>query len=214
MTEARIGRGLIEASAANKVRSQMANDPIIQFQHWFTEAQRARIRLPEAMALGTADAQGRPAVRFVLLKSADERGFVFFTNAGSRKGAELRENPRASLAFYWDEILRQVRVDGRVEPVAPAEVDAYWMTRPRESQLAALASRQSATLTSHAQLLGRWEALRHRYRGKDVPRPAGWVGYRVVPEAIEFWTHRDHRLHERELFVRTRGGWKRKLLQP
>ena len=207
-------RGLIDASAANKLRTQMANDPFIQFQHWFAEAQRAGIRLPEALALATADAQGWPSVRFVLLKSADERGFVFFTNAGSRKGGELRDNPRASLAFYWDEILKQVRVDGGVEMVAPSEVDTYWTTRPRESQLAARASRQSATLASHAQLLARWEVLRHRYRDKDVPRPAGWVGYRLVPDAIEFWTHRDHRLHERELFVRTRGGWKCKLLQP
>ncbi len=192
----------------------MANDPFIQFQHWFTEAQRAGIRLPESMALATADARGRPSVRFVLLKSADERGFVFFTNASSRKGLELRDNPRASLAFYWDEILKQVRVDGRVELAAPAEVDAYWATRPRESQLAARASRQSATIKSHAELLARWEALRHRYRDRDIPRPAGWIGYRVVPDAIEFWTHRDHRLHERELYVRTRSGWRRKLLQP
>ncbi len=192
----------------------VTNDPFIQFQHWFTAARRAGIRLPEAMALATADAQGRPAVRFVLLKSADERGFVFFTNAGSRKGGELQANPRASLAFYWDEILKQVRADGRVEMVAPSEVDAYWTTRPRESQLAARASRQSAPLKSHAELLKRWETLRHRYHGKDVPRPAGWVGYRIVPDTIEFWTHRDHRLHERELFVRTRRGWKRTLLQP
>jgi len=192
----------------------MPGDPFIQFQHWFTDAQRAGIRLPEAMALATADARGRPSVRFVLLKSADERGFVFFTNAGSRKGAELRGNPRASLAFYWDALLKQVRVDGRVELVAPVEVDAYWTTRPRESQLAARASRQSATLKSHAELLARWERLRSRYRDQDIPRPAGWVGYRVVPDAIEFWTHRDHRLHERELFVRTQRGWKRKLLQP
>jgi pyridoxamine 5'-phosphate oxidase len=192
----------------------MAGDPFIQFQHWFTEAQRAGIRLPEAMALATADAHRQPSVRFVLLKSADERGFVFFTNVQSRKGSELRDNPRASLAFYWDTLLKQVRVDGRVELVAAAEVDAYWATRPRESQLAARASRQSATIKSHAELLARWEALRRRYRGKDVPRPAGWVGYRVVPDTIEFWTHRDHRLHERELFVRTRRGWKRTLLQP
>jgi pyridoxamine 5'-phosphate oxidase len=192
----------------------MKRDPFILFQHWFGAARRAGIRLPEAMALATADARGRPSVRFVLLKGADERGFVFFTNAGSRKGRELRANPRASLAFYWDELLKQVRVDGRVESVAPVEVDAYWTTRPRESQLAARASRQSASLTSRAQLLARWEALRHRYRDDDIPRPAGWVGYRLVPDAIEFWTHRDHRLHERELFVRTRGGWKRTLLQP
>jgi pyridoxamine 5'-phosphate oxidase len=192
----------------------MAGDPFIQFQHWFGDAQRAGIRLPEAMAVATADARGRPSVRFVLLKSADERGFVFFTNAGSRKGAELRGNPRASLAFYWDALLKQVRVDGRVELVAPVEVDAYWRTRPRESQLAARASRQSATLKSHAELLARWERQRSRYRDQDIPRPAGWVGYRVVPDAIEFWTHRDHRLHERELFTRGRRGWTRKLLQP
>jgi len=192
----------------------MRHDPFIQFQHWFTAARRAGIRLPEATALATADARGRPAVRFVLLKGADVRGFVFFTNASSRKGRELRDNPRASLAFHWDALLKQVRVDGHVEPVAPAEVDAYWTTRPRESQLAARVSRQSARLTSRAQLLARWQSLRHRYRGKDVPRPAGWVGYRVVPDTIEFWTHRDHRLHERELFVRTRRGWKRTLLQP
>src|SRR5512136_1674591 len=138
----------------------MAGDPFIQFQHWFTAAQRAGIRLPEAVALATADARGRPSVRFVLLKSADERGFVFFTNVSSRKGAELRGNPRASLAFYWDALLKQVRVDGRVELVAPVEVDAYWATRPRESQLAARTSRQSATLKSHAELLARWEKLR------------------------------------------------------
>jgi pyridoxamine 5'-phosphate oxidase len=192
----------------------MPDDPFIRFQHWFAAAQRAGIRLPEAMALATADAQRRPSVRFVLLKGADERGFVFFTNANSRKGRELGANPRASLAFYWDEILKQVRADGRVELVAAAEVDAYWMTRPRESQLAARASRQSAPLTSHTQLHSRWEALRHRYRGHDVPRPRHWAGYRLVPDTIEFWTHRDHRLHERELFVRTRHGWKRKLLQP
>ena len=215
MTEPRdLCAGLIHASAVNMVRPEMADDPFIQFQHWFSEAQHAGIRLPEAMALATADAQGRPSVRFVLLKGADDRGFVFFTNAGSRKGAELRDNPRASLAFYWDEILKQVRIDGRVELVAPSEVDAYWTTRPRESQLAARASRQSAPIKSHAELLARWETLRHKYRGKDVPRPTGWLGYRVVPDAIEFWTHRDHRLHERELFVRTRRGWKRALLQP
>jgi pyridoxamine 5'-phosphate oxidase len=205
---------LIEAPVVNKVRSRMTADPIVQFQHWFTDAQRAGIRLPESMALATADAMGRPSVRFVLLKSVDERGFVFFTNAHSRKGRELRDNPRASLAFYWDALLRQVRAEGRIEPVAPAEVDAYWTTRPRESQLAARASRQSATLASRAQLLARWETLRHKYRDKDIPRPVGWVGYRLLPDAIEFWTHRDHRLHERELFTRTRGGWKRTLLQP
>lgn len=193
----------------------MTDDPFIAFGHWFAEAQRAGAPLPESMALATADAEGRPSVRVVLLKGFDERGFVFFTNARSRKGQELEQNPRASLAFHWSALGKQVRIDGRVEPVAAAEVDAYWVTRPRESQLAAIASRQSAALASRAQLIARWEALRHRYRGKDIPRPHGWTGFRVVPESIEFWTHQDHRLHHRELFVRRRrGGWKRVLLQP
>jgi pyridoxamine 5'-phosphate oxidase len=192
----------------------MAVDPFIQFNHWFAEAQNAGIRSPETMALATEGRDGQPAVRFVLLKGADERGFVFFTNARSRKGRELRAAPRASLAFYWDALGRQVRIDGRVEPVAAVEVDAYWSTRPRESQLAAAASHQSAPLASRAHLVARWEALRHKYRGQEVPRPRSWTGYRVVADAIEFWIHRDHRLHERELFVRTRRGWKRVLLQP
>ncbi len=189
-------------------------DPLIQFQHWFTEAERAGVPQPEAMALATANAEGRPTVRFVLLKGADERGFVFFTNTGSRKGRELRDNPRAGLVFYWQPLGKQVRIDGRVEPVSPVEVDAYWITRPRESQLGAIASRQSAQLRSRAWLIARWEKLRHKYHGKDIPRPRGWTGFRVVPEEIEFWTLRDHRLHDRELFVRTRRGWKRALLQP
>jgi pyridoxamine 5'-phosphate oxidase len=192
----------------------MVGDPLIRFQHWFTEAERAGVPQPEAMALATVDREGQPTVRFVLLKSADERGFVFFTNARSRKGKELHDNPRAALVFYWNPLGRQVRIDGRVEPVSPVEVDAYWVTRPRESQLAAIASRQSAQLSSHASLLARWEKLRHKYRGRNIPRPRHWTGFRVVPEMIEFWTHRDHRLHERELFVRTRRGWKRTLLQP
>ncbi len=192
----------------------MADDPILRFRHWFTDAQHAGIRLPETMALATADAAGRPSVRFVLLKGVDEHGFVFFTNARSRKGAELHANPHAALAFHWDAIGRQVRVDGRVEPVTEGDVDAYWRTRPRDSQLAARASRQSARLASHAVLQARWEALRRRYAGTDVPRPPHWTGYRIVPDTIEFWTQRDHRLHERERFTRTRRGWRSTLLQP
>lgn len=164
--------------------------------------------------MATADKRGRPSVRFVLLKQGDDRGFVFFTNAGSRKGRELRANPRAAAAIYWDALGKQVRIEGRIEEVAPSEADAYWITRPRASQLAALASQQSATLASRGELLARWRTLRRRYRGQPVPRPVGWTGFRIVPDAIEFWIHQNHRLHRRELFVRTRSGWKRKLLQP
>jgi pyridoxamine 5'-phosphate oxidase len=170
--------------------------------------------LPEAVALATADPSGRPSARIVLLKHADEDGFVFYTNTLSRKGAELAANPRAALAFHWSPLRKQVRVEGRIEPVSQAEADAYWATRPRASCLAALASRQSRPLASRAALLARWRDLRDRHRGKPIPRPRWWSGYRLAPEAIEFWTHREHRLHDRELFTRSRRGWKRALLQP
>jgi pyridoxamine 5'-phosphate oxidase len=192
----------------------MTNDPLARFRVWFNQAQRAGAQLPEAMALATADARGRPAVRFVLLKQADARGFVFFTNARSRKGRELRANPRASAAIYWYQLGKQVRIEGPIEPLSVAEADAYWVTRPRASQLAALASRQSATLASRRVLVQRWNALNRRYRGRPIPRPRGWTGFRIVPDAVEFWTHHEHRLHDRELFVRTRRGWRREWLQP
>jgi pyridoxamine 5'-phosphate oxidase len=170
--------------------------------------------LPEAMALATATRRGAPSVRFVLLKAADARGFVFFTSATSPKGRDLDQNPRAAVTFYWNPIGKQVRIEGRVERVSPDEADRYWATRPRASQLAALASRQSAHLPRRASLEARWRRLRRQYRGQPVPRPPTWTGFRVVPGSIEFWTHREHRLHHRELFVRTRRGWRRLLLQP
>jgi pyridoxamine 5'-phosphate oxidase len=177
-------------------------------------ARRAGATLPEAMALATVSRRGRPSARFVLLKGADDRGVVFFTDARSRKGADLAARPRAAVALHWCETGKQVRVTGRVVPVTAAEADAYWETRPRESRLAASASHQSAPLANRATLLRRWTALRRRYQGQPIPRPPKWTGFRIVPEAIEFWTHRAHRLHERELFVRTRRGWRRTLLQP
>jgi pyridoxamine 5'-phosphate oxidase len=192
----------------------MTADPIAQFRRWYAAAERARIHLPDAMALATADRRGRPSVRFVLLKGVGPDGFVFFTDGRSRKGDELARNPRAAFAFYWDEIGKQVRVEGKVVPVGAAEADAYWITRPRESRLAALVSRQGATLASHAVLLRRWRAFRRRYTGRDVPRPPMWSGYRIVPSIIEFWTRGEHRLHHRERFRRGRRGWTRRLLQP
>jgi pyridoxamine 5'-phosphate oxidase len=193
----------------------MAADPVARFRRWFAEARRARIPLAETMALATADAAGRPSVRFVLLKQADRHGFVFFTDGRSRKGRELRRRRRAAAAFYWHPIGKQVRVAGRVEEVSAAEADAYWKTRPRASRFAALASTQSAPLASRAALLARWKALGRRYDTADaIPRPREWTGFRIIPEAIEFWTRGDDRLHQRELFVRTRSGWTRTLLQP
>lgn len=189
-------------------------DPIARFRRWFATARSAGIKQPDAMTLATADSAGRPAARMVLLKGADQRGFVFYTNRRSRKGRELAGNPRAALVLHWDPIGKQVRIEGPVQPVSEAEADAYWVTRPRASQLGALASDQSEPVASRAELMARYRTLDRTYRDRPIPRPPHWTGYRVLPQLIEFWTHRDHRLHDRELFTKTRGGWKRTRLQP
>jgi pyridoxamine 5'-phosphate oxidase len=194
--------------------TQRAHDPIAKFIRWLGEARRAGIPNYEAIALATATCSGRVSVRFVLLKGVDERGFVFFTDTRSRKGRESRDNPRASFAQYWQLKGRQIRVEGLVEEVTPAEADAYWSTRPRQSQLAASASYQSATLGSRAELLARFVGLARKFRGRKVPRPPYWSGFRVRPESIEFWTHRQHRLHDREIYLRRGRAWRRYLLQP
>jgi pyridoxamine 5'-phosphate oxidase len=191
-----------------------SHDPIVKFMRWLNEARRLGIPNYEAMALATAGRNGNAAVRFVLLKGIDDGGFVFFTDARSRKGRELRSNPRASLALYWQPRGRQVRVEGRVKEVSPQEADVYWATRPRQSQLAASASYQSARLHSRAELLGRYSRLARKLRGREVPRPSWWTGFRVRPEVIEFWIHREHRLHDREIYQRRGRQWRRNLLQP
>jgi pyridoxamine 5'-phosphate oxidase len=189
-------------------------DPIVKFEQWYAAAARAGIPLHDAMALATAGRDGTPSVRFVLLKAVDARGFVFFTDGRSRKGRELAARPRAAFVFYWDGIAKQVRVEGRIERVTAAEADAYWETRPRNSRLAAASSTQSAPMPSQEWLLARWHRLRRQLVGRPVPRPRDWLGYRVVPEVIEFWKRGAHRLHRREHWRRTRGGWRRTLLQP
>ena len=192
----------------------MRHDPIAKFIRWLDDARRLEIPNYEAMALATAARGAGTSVRFVLLKGIDERGFVFFTDARSRKGRELRGNPRAALALYWQPNGRQVRIEGRVQEVAPAEADGYWSTRPRQSQLAAAVSHQSARLRSRAELMARLARLAKTLRGRDVPRPREWTGFRVRPDTVEFWTHREHRLHQREIYVRQGRGWRRELLQP
>jgi pyridoxamine 5'-phosphate oxidase len=194
--------------------AQRSHDPIAKFIRWLNDARRLGIQNYEAMALATAARGGKTAVRFVLLKTIDARGFVFFTDARSRKGRELQGNPRASLALYWQPKGRQVRVDGRVREVTAYEADVYWTTRPRQSQLAASASYQSARLHSRAELLGRYTQLAGKLRGREVPRPSWWTGFRIRPDVIEFWTHREHRLHDREIYVRRGREWRRSLLQP
>ena len=193
----------------------MAADPHALFEEWLAEARLAEPDLPEAVALATADAAGAPSLRMVLLKGHDDRGFVFYTNSRSRKGAELAANPQAALLFYWKSLRRQVRIEGRVEPVTDAEADAYFATRARESQLGAWASDQSQPMPRRADFEGRYQALAEQYRDADVPRPPHWWGYRVAPERIEFWTDRAHRLHDRRLFVRdAAGAWTESLLYP
>jgi len=193
----------------------MATDPHALFEEWFAEARLAEPDLPEAAGLATADASGAPSVRMVLLKGHDERGFVFYTNSRSRKGDELAANARAALLFYWKSLRRQVRIEGPIEPVTDSEADAYFATRARESQLGAWASDQSQPMPDRAAFEARYAALADQYRDRDVPRPPHWWGYRVMPERIEFWTDRVHRLHDRRLFVRdSAGGWTESLLYP
>src|SRR5260370_12153750 len=196
------------------VMTVRGHDPIGKFIRWLEEVLRMRITTYEAMAVATASRIGKASVRFVLLKGIDQRGFVFFTDARSRKGRELRDNPYASLAFYWQPKSRQIRVDGRVEEVTPAEADAYWTTRPRQSRLAASASRQGARMRSPAELLARSTRLARKFRGVEVPPPPCWTGFRLRPDAIEFWTHREHRLPDRQLYLRHGRAWRRDLLQP
>ncbi|MGZ8310770.1 MAG: pyridoxamine 5'-phosphate oxidase [Allosphingosinicella sp.] len=192
----------------------MATDPHALFETWFAEARLAEPELPEAVALATADAAGQPSLRMVLLKGHDERGFVFYTNSRSRKGAELAANPQAALLFHWKSLRRQVRVEGPVEPVDAAEADAYFATRGRDSQLGAWASDQSQPLDRRATFEARFHDLAARYDEQEVPRPPHWWGYRIASERIEFWTDRAHRLHERRLFALTADGWAESLLYP
>ena len=186
-------------------RSDLASDPLEQFRRWFAEA-GAAVEVPEAMALATAAADGAPSVRMVLLKGFDERGLVFYSHHTSRKGRELDANPQAALLFHWSPLGRQVRVEGRIEDVSPEESDAYFATRPRGAQLGALASRQSEPLESRAELEERLAEVEGELGEGPVPRPPTWGGFRLVPEAWEFWQHRASRLHDRFRYVRNRGG--------
>jgi pyridoxamine 5'-phosphate oxidase len=192
----------------------MAEDPHALFESWLAEARLSEPNDPGAMALATADAEGRPSARMILLKGHDARGFVFNTNADSRKGGELAVNPRAALLFHWKSLRRQVRVEGAAEPVTEAEADAYFATRARESRLGAWASDQSRPLDRRETFEARYEEMLARFEGGEVPRPPRWCGWRVVPERIEFWSDRAFRLHERRLFTRNGDGWDEGLLYP
>ncbi|MGH9459065.1 MAG: pyridoxamine 5'-phosphate oxidase [Thermoanaerobaculia bacterium] len=182
-------------------------DPVRQFERWFHDAVEAKHLLPEGMTLATADRNGQPSARVVLLKGFDEHGFVFFTNYRSRKCRDLEENPRAALCFWWPLVARQVRIEGTTAPTSAAESDAYFATRPRGSQIGAWASDQSSTIGDRAILEERAEEIARRWEGQPIPRPAHWGGWRLVPEAFEFWENRDDRLHDRFRYTRVPDGW-------
>ena len=193
----------------------MNPDPFVQFEMWFEEARASEPTLPEAVALATATRDGQPSVRMVLVKQCDRDGFVFFTNLESRKADELAENPRAALLFHWKSLIRQVRIEGRVEAVSDEVSKAYFDSRPRGSRLSAWASPQSEAIPDRAFLEDRVAELDRKYPEDDMPLPHFWGGYRVVPDRFEFWVNRDDRLHDRFLYVRQGdGAWQRALLAP
>lgn len=195
-----------------------ANDPIGLFNSWYAEAAKAEASLPDAVALATADAAGRPSVRMVLLKGADARGFVFYTNVESRKGEELAARPQAALCFHWKSLLRQVRVEGTVARVGDDEADAYFASRARASQIGAWASKQSRPMAGRFEFERRIAQFTAKHAIGAVPRPEFWTGYRIVPDVIEFWQDRRFRLHDRIVYRRAQmefgEGWTTERLYP
>lgn len=195
---------------------EAAEDPFSLFASWLKEAEASEPADPNAMAVATVDAEGLPNVRMILLKGADGRGFVFYTNCGSAKGLELTANPKAALLFYWKSLHRQVRMRGPIAPVTDAEADAYFATRSRESRIGAWASDQSRSVESREALDARYQARVKEFDGRDVPRPPYWHGYRLVPLEIEFWVGGEHRLHDRFVFRRASATapWTKTRLYP
>jgi pyridoxamine 5'-phosphate oxidase len=205
-----------EYAHARLDEADVSHDPFVEFARWFAEAQAAQAADANAMTLATATADGAPSARIVLLKAFDERGFVFFTDYRSLKGAELEANPRAALVFYWAELDRQVRITGGVALASHEESERYFRSRPLGSRLGAWASHQSRVIPGRAALEADLREVEERYKDGDVPLPPHWGGYRVVPDAIEFWQGRENRLHDRIRYVREgKGkGWRVERVSP
>jgi pyridoxamine 5'-phosphate oxidase len=199
---------------ASLSEEDVLDDPMLQFARWFDQALKAQVNEPNAMTLSTVDARGRPSSRIVLVKQFDERGFTWYTNYASRKGADLQANPHAALLFFWSELERQVRIEGRVEHTSSVESDTYFHSRPLKSRLSAIASAQSAPIASRAALEQNYDAAARQY-GDEPPRPDHWGGFRLIPERIEFWQGRRSRFHDRIVYLRQDDGtWTRQRLQP
>jgi pyridoxamine 5'-phosphate oxidase len=194
--------------------SSVQENPVKQFEKWFEEACASKLNEPNAMVISTVGLDGRPSSRVVLLKSFDAQGFVFFTNYESRKGRELEQNPFASLLFFWPELERQVRIEGHAERISRAESMAYYFSRPVNSRLGAWASMQSAVIDSRRLLEKKWEEMKARFEGKEIPLPDFWGGYRIVPDAFEFWQGRESRLHDRIAYKKSENGWTIARLSP
>ncbi len=192
----------------------MDDNPFTRFGAWLAEAEASEPNDPNAMTVATVSASGQPAARTVLLKGWDERGFVFYTNLESRKSEEIRQNAQVSLLFYWKTLHRQIRIEGSVIPASETEADEYFASRRRISKLGAWASAQSRPLSSRAVFEARLAEMESRFPGEDVPRPANWSGWRVVPRYFEFWQDREFRLHDRLVFTRAGEGWETGLLYP
>lgn len=196
-------------------RNDLDDNPMVQFKRWMEQTIATGMPDPNAMTVATVDEIGQPSQRIVLLKQADDRGFVFFTNLGSRKAAELQHNPKISLHFPWYLLQRQVKVCGVAEQLSTPEVLKYFVSRPRESQLGAWASRQSQSISSRDLLMQQFEKMKQRFGNGEIPLPDFWGGFRVVPHEIEFWQGGAHRLHDRFQYLRTlEGGWKIERLEP
>jgi pyridoxamine 5'-phosphate oxidase len=195
-------------------REDLAGTPVEQFRRWFEQARSAELTEPNAMTLATADAAGRVTARTVLLKAYDERGFVFFTNYRSRKAGQMAENPRVALLFAWLDLERQVAIEGLVEKISAAESLRYFLSRPRGSQLGAWVSEQSRVVSSRRVLEEKFQSLLRKFGEGEVPKPDWWGGYRVVPEAVEFWQGGRNRIHDRFVYRRVEDGWSIERLQP